>query len=56
MIKVLAIDDEPLALQQLASYIKKIPFLEEYDFSLLSTDEVFSWDLFIMLLLSSNGD
>lgn len=28
MIKVLAIDDEPLALQQLASYIKKIPFLE----------------------------
>ena len=28
MIKVLAIDDEPLALQQLATYIKKIPFLE----------------------------
>ncbi|MBO4827341.1 MAG: response regulator transcription factor [Prevotella sp.] len=28
MIKVLAIDDEPLALQQLASYIEKIPFLE----------------------------
>ena len=28
MIKVLAIDDEPLALQQLAAYIKKIPFLE----------------------------
>ncbi len=27
MIKVLAIDDEPLALQQLAAYIKKIPFL-----------------------------
>ena len=28
MIKVLAIDDEPLALQQLASYIKKIPYFE----------------------------
>ena len=28
MIRVLAIDDEPLALQQLASYIEKIPFLE----------------------------
>ena len=28
MIKVLAIDDEPLALRQISSYIKKIPFLE----------------------------
>lgn len=28
MIKCLAIDDEPLALKQLATYIKKIPFLE----------------------------
>jgi two-component system LytT family response regulator len=28
MIKCLAIDDEPLALQQLVSYIKKVPFLE----------------------------
>ena len=28
MIKVLAIDDEPLALKQLAAYIKKVPFLE----------------------------
>ncbi|MBR1400417.1 MAG: response regulator transcription factor [Prevotella sp.] len=28
MIRVLAIDDEPLALQQLEAYIKKIPFLE----------------------------
>ena len=28
MIKVLAIDDEPLALQQLAAYIRKIPYLE----------------------------
>ena len=28
MIRVLAIDDEPLALQQLAAYIKKIPVLE----------------------------
>lgn len=28
MIKCLAIDDEPLALQQLAAYIKKIPYLE----------------------------
>jgi DNA-binding LytR/AlgR family response regulator len=28
MIKVLAIDDEPLALQQLASYIQKVPFLQ----------------------------
>lgn len=28
MIKCLAIDDEPLALQQVAAYIKKIPFLE----------------------------
>ena len=26
MIKVLAIDDEPLALQQLASYVKRVPF------------------------------
>ena len=28
MIRVLAIDDEPLALQQLTTYIQKIPFLE----------------------------
>lgn len=28
MIKVLAIDDEPLALRQLVAYIKKVPFLE----------------------------
>ena len=28
MIRVLAIDDEPLALQQLEAYIKKMPFLE----------------------------
>lgn len=28
MIRVLAIDDEPLALQQLAAYIRKIPYLE----------------------------
>jgi DNA-binding LytR/AlgR family response regulator len=28
MIRVLAIDDEPLALQQLVAYIRKIPFLE----------------------------
>ncbi len=28
MIRCLAIDDEPLALQQIAAYIKKIPFLE----------------------------
>ena len=28
MIRVLAIDDEPLALQQLAAYIQKVPFLE----------------------------
>ncbi len=28
MIKVLAIDDEPLALRQLATYISKVPFLE----------------------------
>lgn len=27
MIRTLAIDDEPLALQQLAAYIKKIPYL-----------------------------
>ncbi len=31
MIKCLAIDDEPLALRQLASYIQKIPFLELVD-------------------------
>ena len=28
MIRCLAIDDEPLALQKLAAYIKKVPFLE----------------------------
>ena len=28
MIKVIAIDDEPLALQQIATYISKVPFLE----------------------------
>ena len=28
MIKVLAIDDEPLALQQLVSYIQKVAFLQ----------------------------
>ena len=27
-IKTLAIDDEPLALKQLAAFIKKVPFLE----------------------------
>lgn len=31
MIRCLAIDDEPLALQQLTTYIKKIPFLELVD-------------------------
>ena len=28
MIRCLAIDDEPLALQQIAAYIGKVPFLE----------------------------
>ena len=28
MIRCLAIDDEPLALQQLVTYINKVPFLE----------------------------
>ncbi len=28
MIRCIAIDDEPLALQQLASYVKKVPYLE----------------------------
>lgn len=28
MIRVLAIDDEPLALQQLATYIQRIPYFE----------------------------
>ena len=28
MIRVLAIDDEPLALQQLTAYVKRVPFLE----------------------------
>jgi len=28
MIKCLAIDDEPLALKQLVTYIQKVPFLE----------------------------
>ena len=28
MIRCLAIDDEPLALQQIANYISKVPFLE----------------------------
>ena len=28
MIKVLAIDDEPLALRQLVTYINKVPFLK----------------------------
>ena len=28
MIKVIAVDDEPLALRQLESYIAKVPFLE----------------------------
>ncbi len=28
LIKCLAIDDEPLALQQLAAYVRKIPFLD----------------------------
>lgn len=31
MIKVLAIDDEPLALRQLAAYLKKVPFFELVD-------------------------
>ena len=28
MIRCLAIDDEPLALQQIVTYIHKVPFLE----------------------------
>ena len=28
MIKCIAIDDEPLALQQLTNYLKKVPFFE----------------------------
>ena len=28
MIKCIAIDDEPLALKQIASYVEKTPFLE----------------------------
>ena len=28
MIRTIAIDDEPLALQQLTSYIEKVPFLK----------------------------
>ena len=28
MIKVIAVDDEPLALRQLESYIAKVPFLK----------------------------
>jgi len=28
MIRVLAIDDEPLALRQIVTYIGKVPFLE----------------------------
>ena len=28
MIRTIAIDDEPLALQQLTSYIQKVPFLK----------------------------
>ena len=28
MIRTIAIDDEPLALQQLVTYIRKVPFLE----------------------------
>ena len=31
MIRCLAIDDEPLALQQLVAYINKVPFLELAD-------------------------
>ena len=31
MIRCLAIDDEPLALKQLAAYLKKVPFLELVD-------------------------
>lgn len=31
MIRVLAIDDEPLALKQLAAYLKKVPFFELVD-------------------------
>lgn len=31
MIRCLAIDDEPLALKQLTSYVKKVPFLELVD-------------------------
>ena len=31
MIKVLAIDDEPLALKQLAAYLQKVPFFELVD-------------------------
>ena len=31
MIRVLAIDDEPLALRQLAAYLEKVPFFELVD-------------------------
>ncbi len=38
MIKVLAIDDEPLALKQLAAYLKKVPFFELVDSSQSALD------------------
>ena len=47
MIRVLAIDDEPLALQQLAAYIRKIPFFELCGecFSALEAQELMEKDL-----------
>lgn len=35
MIRTLVIDDEPLALQQLAAYVGKIPYLTLVDLSLI---------------------
>ncbi len=47
MIRVLAIDDEPLALQQLAAYIRKMPFIELCGecFSALEAQELMEKDL-----------
>jgi two-component system LytT family response regulator len=43
MIRCIAIDDEPLALMQIAGYIKKTPFLElvgQYESALKAIDEI----------------
>jgi DNA-binding LytR/AlgR family response regulator len=56
MIKVLAIDDEPLALQQLTAYIGKVPFLELVEACQSAADamKVLEWEVIDAIFVDIN--